>query len=273
MTTRRLRIVSGALAPWIASASLFAAPLGQITPPPCSADGSCVPARATYGYHKTQWRLWPGTSISTKSADDTRRPSATDIGPTAKPDPDREDKLAPPKVDALEPKSREEEREDIELPDLGEFAPPPREPADNGGAERLEAPRPGFLDRPLGVPLDEQPAEGAQPRPNNTLPFGQPPAAPATPPDDLFPSNLRPYGNDVPPPLPFVISPGKRVPAPRRQVVSSPVLQASASLATHRDHQVVAIATQLPASKTPPQVKSRSHSGDTPPALPWARTR
>jgi len=232
-----------------------------------------VPARATYGYTKTQWRLWPGTSIDTKSTDDTRLPGAPQIGPTAKPDPAREDKLAPPKIDALEPKSREEQREEIELPDLGEFAPPPREPADEGGAERLEPPRPGFLDRPLGLPQDEAPSEGAPAQPSNALPFGQPPAGPATPPADLFPSNLRPYGNDVPPPLPFVNSPGKRAPAPRRQVVSSPVMQASASLAMHRDSQVVAIPAQLPPQHASQQVKPRSNSSDSPPALPWARTR
>lgn len=292
MTTRRLRIISLALAPWLASASLFAAPLGQITPPPCSADGSCVPARTTWGYHKTQWRLWPGTSVETRTADDTRSARGSELGATAKPDPTREDKLAPPKVDALDPDSGDSEPEaEFELPELRDFAPPAREPAEND-SNRFEPPRPGFLDRPLGAPADAPSGEAAPDRPAPRIPFGQPPAAPeraVTPPDDLFPYNqpsVRPYGDDVPPPLPFVQSPGKFSPAksaptPRQRVAPSHVLQASATLATQRDTRVAAISAQLPSRRPqthaaqPQATQLRKGKADAPPALPavWIEGR
>ncbi len=260
----------GAMVPWIATASLLAGPIGQPTPCPCAADGACVPARATWGYTRTQWRLWPGTTL-----DDARSGAEPTIGkpqikPISPPNPTVEDKLAPPKVEALEAESRDEEASadrDFELPEL-----PEREDDDNAEPDRFRPPRPGFMDRPPGSGLFDEPTE-----PDNggesDLPFSQPPPAPTEtpqPPADLFPNNQQrgptgpSLGDDAPPAFPFAMQPNTGSAAPARRTTQI-VLPATA-IAAHSVHTV----SRIPVHAAPQRTRQAALNqvGDAPPSMP-----
>ena len=186
MTTRCLRIIGVALAPWVASALLQAEPIGRPTPPACAVEGQCHPATGTWGYTKTKWRPWPGTGAGQDSAGEASAIGSDIVRPTSPPDARTEDKVAPPKVEALEPLPEQSPATDdgMELP--------PREEINLGGGEEPAAgvarPQPPQFNFPgEGAPdLPFGPNEGAAPAP------GQPPAAVPTESPNMTP-NL-PFG-------------------------------------------------------------------------------
>lgn len=281
MFTRRLCVLCSAFGSWVATAGLLAAPIGHPTPPPCSADGTCVPARATWGYHRTQWRLWPGTSIDDALPGDEAALGSDYIGPTAKPERAVEDKQAPPKVEALEPESEAPDAggTEFELPemDMEDAAPGERQPAEPDG---LAPPRPGFMDRvPGGLPFDEPAEEAAPavPRQEPALPFGQPPAAPLdrpTPPADLFPSNMPrrmegpSLGDDRPPALPFAMQQGVQQQSPQPVSGQSLILPAAGYQSSPLSRPS---ASRIPVEISRPRVERAAAVGnfsDAPPHMP-----
>ena len=272
MISRRLRVLATLMAPWLAAASLLAAPIGKPTPGSCTADGLCTPRRATWGFSNTRWRTWPGTSIDDGRAADPGAIGQEQIGETDKPDPRREDKLAPPKVDALDETPDEAPADDGELPEM------PAGEAEDGdaGAEegpgRFEPPRPGFMEGGPGLPFGE-PAEGAAPAGQPGLPFGQPPAAPeTTPPADLFPSNAPVFpqhaqGEDAPPALPLSLKSGSKR-SPRRSARPQFVIPASATTTKSAGG---ATASRISVTATPPRIQravAEQQFSDAPPHLP-----
>ncbi len=252
MTIRRLR---HACALFIAvvvlvggATDLFAASALQPIPGPCTAEGTCVPARSAWGFTPVTWRTWPGSETpSTRSIDEGPSLGDPGIPKRLKPAPEVEDQAAPEKVEALDPESNEGRAEsDIELPDF----PGPEEGSteENLPPLRPKTPLPGFM--------KDAPAN---------LPFGQPPETPAAAPapaDNLFPlhQNLpsggpRLFGGDAPPPLPFAES----TPASRRPSIRRPVRAALVQQASH---------TALAPGENRPTVEPLRHWGDAPPVLP-----
>lgn len=256
MTTRRLRVLAAAILPWMATASLLAAPIGRPTPPPCSAEGACVPYRPTWGYTQTQWRLWPGTTLDERGEAAESKIGGGDIGDTDPPDAEHEDRLAPPTVEALEPepapRRSEEETPGVDLPTEDELERPER-PADPPASDPSDLPE--FMrEQPGDMPSGEQPSDPS-------LPFGQPPS-------DIFPGSSRAptgprFGGDAPPPLPLGIRPGQmdkpqRMPAPRA------ILPASATTSMEVARPQVSL---IPA-EAKPTAGVQQAGGDTPPAMP-----
>ena len=276
MTTRRLRILCAVLVPLATTASSMAEPIGHPTPCPCMADGACIPDRATWGYHKTQWRLWPGTTLDQGASTEATAVGSGQVRDTAKPDPRSEDRLAPPKVEALDPQPAEKPPADDSNFELPEIDAPAAE--ENGDAQRgpLDIPPPDFIRRPDALPFDKPTDDGTgQPSDQPSLPFGQPPAAPQEtpqPPADLFPSNMkrRPaapaVADDVPPALPFGIERNTR-PARPRATNADFVLQASASRPSDIRRPTV---SRIPTTASRQHVEQAAfnHIGDTPPQLP-----
>ena len=271
MTTRRLRMLCTTLAPWLAAASLLAAPIGRPTPPPCAVDGACKPTGA-WGYSGTRWRTWPGVSTEDGQAAEPGAAGADLIGPTSKPDPRSEDKLAPPKVEALDPQ-RDEARSDdsdFELPEMPE-GEGGEEADDDEGPGRFEPPRPGFMDRAPFEDPTEAPAGDAQPG----LPFGQPPATPfqpTNPPADLFPLNGRPAttpqhvrSDDAPPALPQQWQPRRQ---PPRTAGPQLVLPTTATLTNQPGRNVASAISAVPTPTRVQRAAAMEHFGDAPPHMP-----
>lgn len=267
MTTRRLRPVIAAVYPWLAAGSLLAAPIGKPTPPPCSAEGACVPRRATWGYSQTQWRLWPGTTIESEGSAKGPAIGGTDIPGTDFPLPANEDLLAPPMVDALEPAPPVEPNTDDEGREL-----PSREELENGERPVRPTtptpPRPGFMnpapnELPEGqpvLPFGQPPAGGgAEP----ALPFGQPPTA-LPPSSSREPIQGPAFGGDAPPPLPVGLNPGG-TPRPPRSFSPQVVLPATAVM--DQQQGTVQRAAMIPVH-VPAQGSVRRAGGELPPTLP-----
>lgn len=265
MTTRRLRVLTAALVPWVATASVLAAPIGRPTPPPCAAEGACVPRRATWGYSETQWRLWPGTSLSDDDEAGEQKIGGVDVPDTDPPLPKNEDRLAPPTVDALEPEAEvrgpgDEAAPGIELPSDDEFEGT-GQPA--VAPDAVNPPLPPFMREGAGEAPDGQPPEGGD-RPGGTdLPFGQPPA-------DLFrdssqvPLKGPSLGGDAPPPLPVGLRTPGRLNSPNRLPAPQMVLPASATSPTRDARPQVSL---IPAEASQSNSVQQA-GGDTPPAMP-----
>lgn len=274
MTTSRIRSFGALALVWLSTASLVAAPIGRPTPCPCTADGACAPS-GPWGYSQTEWRLWPGTSLDQRGAEESSAIGAGSIGPARLPDPRGEDKLAPPKVEALEPQSQAPRGNDsqFELPAAEEFEngqPGERRPE---GPNRLAPDRPGFMDRaPGGFEPEAAPAGEGRPAAQPTLPFGQPPAAPPT---ELFPASTSEpsmqgpsLGMDTAPPLPLGLTPHRRLPlqrtTPPAHVRSANVQTVSAQLEPGTTHQSV---TRIPVGTVRQPARSPHHT-EAPPQLP-----
>lgn len=272
MTTQRLHSLGAFALAWVSTASLIAAPIGRPTPCPCTADGSCSPS-GPWGYSQTAWRLWPGTKLDQRGDAESSAVGAGSIGPARLPDPRGEDKLAPPKVEALDPQPEEPRDTEFELPDVEEFEN--GEPAEREaeGPDRLAPQRPGFMDRaPGGFQLDAAPAGEGAPAAQPTLPFGQPPAAPPT---ELFPSSSSEapvqgpsLGMDSAPPLPFGLTPHRRLAKPR-PVRPAQVVPVSAQMQIG-SHQAAVARIPVQASQQP--VVSQRVT-EAPPQLPGSLLR
>ncbi|QDU53939.1 hypothetical protein [Aeoliella mucimassa] len=301
MTTRCLRRIGAALVPWVATASLLAAPIGQPTPPPCSPEGVCTPERPTWGYTKTKWRPWPGTTTGQSQPGEEAPVGSGIIGPNKHPAPEAEDKMAPPKVEALEPTPDEPAATDegMDLPTNEEFdtdARParPNRPAPAAEPNPLQPPRPAFMEDslPFGGPGDDGPALPGQPaapaeNPGSGLPFGQPPAAPS----GLFDSGmilppasttLTKTNRDAPPQLPFSMqsarpaAPQPAVARPRYEVATASMVVPAAATDSRSQASQPAQASVIPTTNGTShnrnagfqQRKKASELGDTPPHLP-----
>lgn len=274
MKTRIARTIGATVLPWIAAGCLLAEPIGRPTPPPCTADGYCRPA-GPWGFAPTQWRRWPGSPIDGEGGAAAGAVGSDVIGPSAPPRPGREDQVAPPRIDALDPVPEQptDEGEEFELPGDTEFEQGrPAGPADRGGPAGPGAPR-GPADQPA-VPRPELPEfmrpGGGAPGGDNggapgtpTIPFGQPPAGGA---EDLFPSNQSypldgpSLGHEGPPRLPTELRPGGAAPAHATRAPQF-VLPASASLAPGEQ---VRNAARIPTVVD----RTRRASSEAPPELP-----
>ncbi|MDC0936611.1 hypothetical protein OAS39_10015 [Pirellulales bacterium] len=141
----RVALVASAAAIVFGPAALFAA--HPPTPPPCAADGTCLPKWTTWGVYKTNWRPWPGDNAGitpTPAASEPSPGSAEDLGGFQLPEPRDETKVGPQAI----------ERD---------------APADGGINEGVD----GGLDEVLDEVLDEIPALDplgiGQPRPTGML--------------------------------------------------------------------------------------------------------
>lgn len=241
-----LRFARSLVALGVAAGPLLAeagpvAPSTPPTPAPCTADGYCQPDRLHFGYTTPKWRRWPGSAEKEQQAGPGG--GIPDIGPVDPPRPEREDQMAPPPIEAIEPRPRDIDMPSERFDDEPGVAPrrpgdeplPPRvpddrrvpdnrfvPPADDAPDFLRNAPAPG-INVPAIPPVDTPPPfgpglnqPGAAP-----VPPGQPPTGPAEPTlpapagggrdpgDDFFP-NFKISGNsdDAPPALPFRVARG-----------------------------------------------------------------
>jgi hypothetical protein len=149
------------------------------SPPPCTADGGCHPARE-WGIQRPRWRRWPGAESSTAARDGAVADPRNPLSDYAKPDPTEEDREAPPRVDAIErPPVETGGARDVEIPPMPEFdrpapegdvPPMPRAPggeSGEGGIPGIELPP---VAPPTTNPLDLPPLPFGDPLPNNARP-------------------------------------------------------------------------------------------------------
>ncbi len=184
------------------------------SPPPCTADGVCLPARH-WGIVQPKWRQWPGTSTA---ADSTPTPATDPLGPLVQPPPIDEDREAPPQIQAIEPEVESSGgASGFELPPMPEFETPS---PDQGGS----APPPAAPPTGQGNPVPNTPGPLDLP----PLPFGDPLPS-LTPPQQIQQSRVPPPArqqstqvagvnrDNAPPTMPFAI----------QQAVGNGVSQAS----------------------------------------------
>ncbi|QDU91667.1 hypothetical protein Pla175_50970 [Pirellulimonas nuda] len=142
-------------------------PPDRLTPPPCSAEGGCVPNRTDYGYYPGRWRRWPGDydeafPTPAGTAEESALPTVEPIAPEV------EDRQAPPPSESKEePETSDDAGSggEMELPPLPGLPGLPGMPGPGPGAGSGDAPAP--------------PSGGSNPPPR--LPFG-PPAGFGNPP-------------------------------------------------------------------------------------------
>ena len=200
----RTATTAGLLMVGFGSASLAIPPcVERPTPPPCCADGRCMPNPMTFGWYETRWRRWPLENVQE---------------PPKGPAGELQLKNEIPRFES--PPAEEEDRK----------APPPTVSHDESGAARIA---PGGAQTPGG----QSGAEGRGAPPTTPIRENEPPTAPrrTLPPYD--PQNpgatpgMRPLNNtgptgelDPPPSLPF--GPQlTREPAPVREANRGPALQ------------------------------------------------
>jgi hypothetical protein len=122
------------------------------TPPPCAADGVCLPSRETWGWYQTNWRPWPGekpfASPEEAEPDGDAVLEEEDLGDVQLPPPAREEDINPatPEGQAPAAEGGEAPASPLDVPIPGE-APFPGEPQQ----------QPNLFDDPAGDPLDSLP--------------------------------------------------------------------------------------------------------------------
>lgn len=164
------------------------------TPAPCTAEGGCYPARATFGWNRTNWRRWPGTEEGGPAPLPADASDAL-VPPFEEPAPEDEDQQAPPSLES----ELEAAADEGEPAPSGTAAPRPAVEVELPPLPEPALPRPGRPAAPAGQ--DAPPA----------LPFGfrgpavaprQDAWAPPAPPSVGMPASLPKPGADAPPPLP-----------------------------------------------------------------------
>lgn len=121
------------------------------TPPPCTADGSCTPNRATFGVHPTRWRRWPGDTDSTGPTLSEATEGDSLLTPFETPEPEEEDQHAPPPIED-DPGFEEAD----ELPPLEIDLPPLPE-------RQLDVPARPSGDEPPALPFGAAPSKSSMP--------------------------------------------------------------------------------------------------------------
>lgn len=193
---------------------------------PCTAEGGCRPAAATYGWYKPNWRRWPGTADA-RSTPRSADPAEDSLLPQFEPpEPEEEDKQAPPPIDDNESDaeagdssfegfdtatdSNDGDRTGIEL----NLPRRPESPVPSTPAPRVLPPRPSrpeFGNGPPSLPFGFVP-------PNPSAAPARQRAQPAAMPIEAVPVSLpaakRSEGG--PPPLPFGFTRRATAPATRR---------------------------------------------------------
>lgn len=128
------------------------------TPPPCTAEGGCYPARESFGYYPQRWRRWPGSDYEAPApelaveGEDSLLPS---FDPPAA---EEEDQRAPPPIEDVDISGADEEEgfdQDSDAPGLEINLPPLPEP---GGREGPRPAAPRFREGPPELPFGFRPA-------------------------------------------------------------------------------------------------------------------
>ncbi len=227
------------------------------SPPPCTADGACLPAQP-WGLTKPRWRQWPGTPSGELA---TPTPAADPLGPIVQPPPIDEDREAPPQIEAIEPEADTSSgASGIELPTLPEFdtpateegrtAPPPAGPPAGPGKPGIGVPGPLDLPPlPFGDPLPSL-TPSTQIQQSRVMPVAPQPTRAASASRDNAPPAMpfalqQAVGNSV---LQASFAPTQCEPVPYKHVPREPVQHESAI-----DRSVApAVATSPVGSNAPP---------------------
>jgi len=267
-------VIAGALwggspgAPGLAAAHVGAAGNRGQTPPPCSADGLCIPRPQTYGVYWTRWRTFPGDVAVRPPTEAERRER-----------PEVEDRLE----GMILPEPTEE----------GQIGPqaPARRGAGEGGPALEEGATPSDIPLPgIGAPPAQPPTDGAAPFPPPAE-GAQPPAPPADVPrgPEIGPGSesgddpLDPFGTAPPKPPawlsravpmikpPAIVAATKRPPA-LPPVSKAPVLSIQqAPIIRPTSIAMPVTETAAPWLTTPSVVDGPNlHGDDAPPGLPAA---
>ncbi len=159
-----IRLIACITLPLAVAASAAAGhhgPPDRLTPPPCAAEGGCIPNSGEYGHYQGRWRRWPGDydEAFPTPAGDASQPALPDV---EKIEPEVEDRQAP-----LPTEQEPSGDQDAEAAGSGEMELPPLP-----GLPALPGPgaSPGTGSGPNGPP----PAPGG-PNAPPALPFGPPP--------------------------------------------------------------------------------------------------
>lgn len=253
------------------------------SPPRCSADGTCHPKHNTWGHYGQRWRPWPGVEFTSAEPDGTPGTSVLGGRGYETPDPEEEERQAPPPLESSQPADEEEgtvppaDTPPLNLPPLP-FQTPPAPPQENGQTPPptlpFGQPTPPQTPVPSTIPTfrplpgtEPVPAPGSPPRPTE-VPLS-PPGARRLP--QVRPGQPATAGaEDAPPALPLQLTQRSAAPFPAIQPATAP--RRLPDLPQTMDRGVLPAGTAttpgvqprvLPAIYTP--------ADDRPPALPAFR--